>query len=207
MYASIVAPPTTVLVINKRFTYDGNANEEWSNRYMLTGATPADTTAWRTLFDALVAQEKTIYPAATKVVSGYAYNKVPVKGDHSIWNVDLRIAPNTIVSGTLDTSSGVPLPGDVAVWVRWKVDRLTSKGKPIYLRKYFHSAYAPPAGGDGIQAAQSAALTAFGGKMRDGTFLDGRTITDRLGTAVIGSGIASYSTTRTLKRRPKRPPP
>jgi hypothetical protein len=200
-----MAAPTCVIVVVKKFTYRGNANEKWSNRYALTGPTPADATAWRTLFDALVAQEKTIYSSAVSVVGGYGYNKWPVKGDHAIWNVDLTVAPNTPVPGTYVTGGVTPAGGDAAIWCRWKLDRLTQKGKPIYLRKYFHDVYSNAV--DQINTSQKTALTNFAGKMRDGTFLDGRVVTDSLGTAVIGAGVASWVTTRTLKRRPKRPPP
>ena len=197
-----MAAPTTVLVVNKRFNYRGTA-EEWANIYMLTGPTPADSGAWRTLFDALVAEEKKLYSSLVNVVGGYGYNKVPVKGDHAIWSVDLDIAPNTIVPGTYTTGGLTALPGDTAMWVRWKLDRLSIKGKPVYLRKYFHDVYSNAV--DQINTSQKTALTNFGGKMRDGTFLDARVITDHLGTAVLSSGISSNPTTRTLKRRGKRP--
>ena len=49
-----MAAPTTGLTIVTAFTYRGKAGEEWSNHYWFTGATPADSTAWRALFDALV---------------------------------------------------------------------------------------------------------------------------------------------------------
>lgn len=201
----VVAAPTTVLVIVKRFNYRGDANEEWSNRYMLTGATPADSTAWRALFDALVAEEKKLYAASTAVIKGYAYNKVPVKGDSAVWNVDMRVAPNAVVPGTFVGSPYTPGPGDTAGWVRWGLDRFVN-GKRVYLRKYFHPAYLDTSGFDALATTWKTAATAFGGKMRDGTFLDARTVTDRLGSAVVGAGVSSYPTTRTLKRRGKRPP-
>lgn len=200
-----MAAPTTVLTVIKRFPYRG-VNEDWSNTYMLSGSTPADTTAWKALFDALVLQEKTLYTGSVSVVKGYGYNKVPGPGDSAVWSVDMTVAPNSPVVGTLSASSR-PMSGDQAAWVRWGLDRFNSKGKRIYLRKYFHGGCMAPAGtADALDAGFIAALSAFGTKLRDGTFTGSRVITDKLGTAVIGSGASSYTTTRTLKRRGKRPP-
>jgi hypothetical protein len=200
-----VAAPTTRLVIIKRFNYRGDAMEEFSNSYMLTGTTPADSAAWRTLFDALVLQEKTIYGNQVTVVRGYGYASVADDAT-AVWSVDLTVSPNTPVAGTLDTSSGSRGPGDTAVWVRWGLDRLNSRGKRIYLRRYFHGAWQPTGGGDAVFPAQITALNALGAKLQDGTFASGRLVTDKLGSAVIGHGASAYVTTRTLKRRGKRPP-
>jgi hypothetical protein len=59
------------LTIVKRFPYRGDANEEWSNQYHLTGSIPADSTAWKTLADALIAEEKKLYTSGTKVIRAY----------------------------------------------------------------------------------------------------------------------------------------
>ena len=202
-----MAAPTTVLTVIKRFTYRGNPNEEYSNTYALSGTTPADSGAWRTLFDALVTAEKTVYPPAVSVVRGYGYDSIPSAGDSAIWSVDLTVTPNSPVAGTLVVGTAPVTPGDDAVWVRWGLDRFNSKGKRVYLRKYFHPGMLnSTTGGDALHSTQKNALTAFGDKLRDGTFAGSRVITDRLGTAVVGTGVSAYATTRTLKRRGKRPP-
>jgi len=201
-----MAAPTTYLTINKRFTYKAT-NEEWSNSYALSGTTPADSTAWRTLFDALVAEEKKLYKSLVSVVGGYGYAGIPDTGDSAIWSVDLTVAPNTPVIGSL-TGAMVAGPGDTAAWVRWGLNRFTSPGgKRIYLRKYFHPAYLT--GGDDAETLHSSWVTAaaaFGAKMRDGSFASSRTIVDKDGNVPIGHAVAPYATTRTLKRRGKRPP-
>lgn len=200
-----MAAPTTGLTIIKRFAYRGNSNEEFSNHYWLTGATPADSAAWRTLFDALVAEEKKVYSAAASVIGGYGYNSTSDTAT-AIWTVDLTVAPNTPVIGTFANASLVPLPGDDAYWIRWGLDRYNSKGKRVYLRKYFHPAYATNGVPDTLPASLSTACNAFGAKLEDGSFLDGRKTTDKLGTALVGHAVGPYITTRTLKRRGKRPP-
>lgn len=204
-----MAAPSTVLTVIKQFAYRGDPREEFSNTYALTGTTPADSSAWRTLFDALVLEEKKLYPAGTKVVAGYGYHRVPESGDSADWSVDLTVSPNTPVSGTFAPGAGgFQLPGDSAVWVRWGLDRLNSKGKRVYLRKYFHPAFNDglPTNVDVVVAGQVTALNAFGAKLQDGSFTAGRVLTDHLGTALVGHAVSNYVTTRTLKRRGKRPP-
>jgi hypothetical protein len=201
------------LTIIKRFSYRGDVNEEWSNHYQFSGATPADAAAWRTLFDALVLQEKTLYAPPNAVIAGYGYDRTPKKGDHALWAVDLRVPPNSVVPGTLVPGLGNPMPGDSAVWIRWGLDRFNAKGKRVYLRKYFHPAYAQNVFPDNVITEQRTALTAFAAKMMDGSFAGGRTIVsppdkngDHGGMVPVNSAVSAFVTTRTLKRRGKRPP-
>lgn len=207
-----MASATGVTLI-KRFTYRGQP-EDYSNTYWLTMAPPSDATAWRTLVDALVTQEKTLYQSAVTIVKAYGYNddtghKSGDEGDvaAAVYGVDFTVAPETPIAGTGSFSSVNALPGDDAVWVRWKTTRLNSKGKAIYLRKYIHPAYAATGGSQDIVApGQVTALNAFGLKMRDGTFAGGRKITaPGYQDAPTAHGASSWVTTRTLKRRGKRP--
>lgn len=200
-----MAAPTTGLTVIKRFPYRGDSNEEYSNHYWLTGTTPADSAAWRTLFDALVTAEKTVYNNSVQVIRGYGYDSVSDDAT-AIWSVDLTVSPNTPVAGTLAESGIVATAGDAAVWVRWGLDRFNSKGKRIYLRKYFHPAELAAGAPDLVPTVQKTALAALGAKLDDGSFTAGRKITDKLGTATVGHAAATYLTTRTLKRRGKRPP-
>ena len=194
------------IVSLKSFTYRG-ARETTSNDYWFTGSIPADSTAWRALYDALVAQEKTLVNADFHHDGAYGYDS-DADGAAAVWSIDMTVSPNTPVNGTYANSAGDPrAPGDAAAWVRWKVNRLTSKGKPIYLRKYFHGVYHAGTGGiDTIAANQLAAYDAFGAKMMDGSFIDGRKLRSRKNNDTLaGHATSSYITTRTLKRRGKRP--
>lgn len=198
----------TGLTVIKRMTYRGDPNEEFSNTYWLSGSTPADATAWRALFDALVTQEKTLYNAAVQVIRGYGYDDDSGDGN-AVWSVDLTVSPETVVPGTLSTTGAVVLPGDNAVWVRWKTGRLTVKGKPIYLRKYFHAVAraTSPTVVDEYLAAQRTAMLAFGTKLMDGTFLSARHVVaaGHSSDTIVSRDASVYPTTRTLKRRGKRP--
>lgn len=195
------------MTLVKRFTYRANAAEEYSNQYWFSGSIPADTTAWNALRDALVTQEKTIYPSGVTVVRAYGYNS-DADDATAVYVHDYLAGGGSGIAGTLSLSSAVAIAGDAAVWVRWKTSRLNSSGKFIYLRKYFHPAVTSTATTtpDVPSTAQATALANFGVKLRDGSFLDARTIRSRLSAETItGSSACSYITTRTLKRRGKRP--
>lgn len=192
------------LTVIKRFTYRTNNSEEYSNQYWFTGGTPSGPVAWRALFDALVAEEKKLYSAGVTVVRGYGYSDA-TEGADSVWSVDMTALPNTAVAGTLSTTGLIPMFGDASAWVRWKTSR-TNSGRAIYLRKYFHPAWAPTAGGDAVGTSWRTALLAFGAKLYDGSFLDARTITAQHHTdSIVSHDCSQYLTTRTLKRRGKRP--
>jgi hypothetical protein len=188
----------------KRFSYRG-ALEEWSNHYHLNGAVPTDAAGWRTLFDALVGQERGNLPASQEIIAGYGYDDDGPHA-HAVWSVDLTVAPNVTVPGILSATGSAPTPGDAAVWVRWKLDRNNSKGKPIFLRKYFHGALSASGAPDSVLAGQKAGLLAFADWLRTTGPGTGHTIRDTGGGAVISTGCSNYVTTRTLKRRGKRPP-
>lgn len=203
MYSGgLMAPRLTIV---KKFTYRGDASEEWSNTYAFEGADPADSAAWLALFNALVTQEKTLYPATVTVVRGYGYTSDAADAV-AVWSRDL-VAAGATVAGTHPSGGEPSLPGDAAAWIRWKTSRLTSKGKPIYIRKYYHGLFQ---GGslDLVQTSWRTAALAFGAKLWDGTFIDGRTIRAP-GTSdetIVGTNCSVYVTTRTLKRRGRRPP-
>lgn len=201
-----MAAPTCVLTVIKSFTYRGIANEEWSNTYMLSGAAPADTAAWRTLFDQLTAQEVSCYTSDHKVVGGYGYDKVPGPGDHAVWSVDLNVSPNTPKPGTLVLGSGVKFAGDQAAWIRFGLNRYNTHGKRVYLRKYLHGGAVASGGGDALLPLYMTNLTNYGDWLRGTPAQGQRTLLDKTGAAPIGTGVSSFVTTRTLKRRGKRPP-
>lgn len=203
------------LTVIKRFFRHGVQNEEYSNTYWFTGGPPADDTAWRTFFDAVVTSEKAIYLSSCQVIRGYGYNddsghKPGDTGDvaPAVFSVDLTVAPNTVVNGSLALGTGIIAPSDAAVWARWKTSRRTNPGgKPIYVRKYFHPAIATDSNNsDQVLAAQKTALTTHATKMQDGTLPGARKITTcGVNDVILAVGASSWITTRTLKRRGKRP--
>lgn len=201
-----MAAPTTVLTIIKDMTYRGQSGEEWSNTYALSGTTPSDSTAWRTLFDAVVVLEKALYTSGHHVIRGIGHNRIPQPGDGAVWSVDLRPSAST-VAGTLNLGTGPKFAGDQAATLRWSLDRFNPSGKRVYLRKYFHGGGVAAGGLDDLESGYLAALNSFGATMRGGTVGGTRSIVDKLGNVPIAHAASPYVTTRTLKRRSKRATP
>lgn len=185
----------------KSFTYR-DAPEEWSNRYHLAGTIPSTLSEWVALAQALAAEEKTLFDASCHVVRAYGYLS---DGTDTVATVDFTVSPLTPVAGTLSLS-GEACAGDAAWTLRWSTGRLSSKGKPIYLRKYFHAVQANTSDADKVAAAQITAGLAFGAAVLTNIGSTGATIAGPDG-AVPGTPHADpWITTRTLKRRGKRPP-
>lgn len=192
-------------IINKRFLYRGN-QEVYSNVYHLSGTRPANDAAWHAVLDALKNAELGVTNAACTWIDGYGYNdghwedKPQTVDSHQTW-----ASANT---GTLVTTGGTLCQGDSAVWVRWSTGDRNSRGKPIYLRKYFHPAWSAGSPADNVLPAQITALGVYAAKMVDGTTIPGGLVLCRPNGDVGSSPFAgAYVTTRTLKRRGKRPNP
>jgi hypothetical protein len=104
----------------------------------------------------------------------------------------------------MSATGGIPMAGDQAGWVRWSLNRFNTKGKRVYLRKYFHGGALPTAGGDGLSAQCQTGYTTFVQFMMGGTVGGSRSICDPLGNVPIAWAISPFVTTRTLKRRSKK---
>lgn len=121
------------LRVVKQFTYRG-VLRNFSNRYHFTGTTPADSTHWTTLSDAIVTAEKHVYlPLASggaKIIQTVGYaggSEIPVF--NKTYTTD----------GDSSSSFVAPVPGDVAALVRYSTSDRSSKNHPIYLFNYYHS--------------------------------------------------------------------
>ena len=194
------------LTIVKSFSYR-NAPEEWSNTYFFNGTLPASPTSWKVLADAVIAEEKNCYTSKTQVVRAIGHKA----GDSvAVWSYDYA-AGSGVIPGTLVPVTGnLQQAGDAAAWLRWSTDQLTSRGKPIYLRSYFHDVYAhqEPNDADLLDATQKTNLEEYGADWVAG-FADGDAVNHtRAGPHGVSGLVAvasTYITTRTLERRGKRP--
>lgn len=196
-------PDQPSVVIVKSFDYRGAA-EEFSNRYHFAGTVPTDAAAWKTLIDAIIGAEKlTVRPEVT-FVKAYGY----VAGnDNSVAQIDYRIAPNTVIAGTFSPTGHQFVSGDVAGTTRWLTPDFTSRGKRIYLRKYWHGVLANQTGSaDLMHTAQRTAFNTFAAKLIDGTLPGSFKYCGPQGAVASAPATSQYLTTRTLKRRGKRPP-
>lgn len=191
--------------LDKSFTYRGNA-EQWSNKYHLTGSNPADAAEWKAITDALVAAEKLIYDSTVTVVhaAGYTSDTGP-----NVYYRDYNTSPDTPVAGTYVGTGGNRTSGDVAWWVRWWCGQYNSRGKKIWLRKYFHDAYAQTGGtGDSLLGTQKTAGGTFATTLQSGLTITGyssRSLCDKNGHTATSHDVVTYLTTRTLKRRSNSP--
>jgi hypothetical protein len=195
-------PDTASVTSIKRFSYRGQL-EEWSNTYHFTGTTPADAAAWKTLTDAIATAEKAALIGSHSIIRFYGYEP---GNDLSVYQRDLTVAPDAVVAGTFP-GGGVLAPGDAAATYRWQTPDFTTRGKRIYGRKYWHGAVTAGIGvPDTLDAGQRAALGVLAAKMIDGTLPGGVRAAGPQGAAFSAPFVSPWITTRTLKRRGKRPP-
>jgi hypothetical protein len=188
--------------IDKSFSYRTVA-ERWSNKYHLSGTEPANPTEWGALVDALVAVEKAIFPSTTTIVyaAGYYGDTLP-----AVFTRDYTLTPFTPVAGTYTYTAGagtVQAPGDAAAWVRWPTGQFNSKGRPIYLRKYYHDPIVVPP--DALFGSYKTALGTLATALETGFISGAHKLCDKDGNIVTSHTVPTYVTTRTLKRRGKSP--
>lgn len=188
-----MAAPGVTLV--QQFTYRG-APEEWSNTYHFQGDAPDNDADWETLIDGLT---DIIAPAITSVnyiVRAYGYENTDNDASfvYDIAGTGSGIQGTATVLGTGSSEC----PGDVAAWIRWKTSYLNSKGKPVYLRKYYHGVWSMSGGehGDTLDTILAShmqdaadALQVTGG--------DWPGIADPSGNAAGVNAVSQYVTTRT----------
>jgi hypothetical protein len=195
------------LTIIKKFPYRG-ADEEYSNTYHFGDGTPADSAAWKTFADAVIAAEKAALLDYTTIIRAVGHKAGVTVAD---WEYDYE-AHSASVAGTFAHGSNPIEPGDVAAWIRWPTSAKSMKGKPIFLRSYFHNVLpngtTSPAW-DTLHTGMKTALETYGNAWVSG-FSDGTNTYVRRGPngATGGTALAStYLTTRTLERRGRRRSP
>jgi hypothetical protein len=196
---------TPFITITKSFTWRG-ARELWSNVYHLD-STPPSSTDWHALFIEAWTREYTFLPADVQLETGTGHT--PGTPPVLVWEYD---QPPTGEGGNpgafVPTASDHLTPGDVAGWVRWTTDLKNSRGKPIYLRNYYHGIYVE-ADGNTIAPAQHTLMQELGQAWFNGLVADGRTYRrtgPNHGTPQ-GYAASTYATTRTLERRGRRKKP
>lgn len=158
---------TPSLKVVKEFTYRG-VTRRWSNRYHFNGGTPANSSDWTTLSDAVVTAEKAALLSTgnlTTIVEtiGYAAGSdVPV------------FSKTYTTAGTFNPAGNPIAPGDCALLVRYATTARTAKNHPVYLWNYYHGvALNGPSAPDTPLIAQRTALgtyaTAWLAGFSDGT--------------------------------------
>lgn len=199
----------TRLTMVKSFTYRGNPNEEFSNTYTFKVGTPPDAASWTVLMNDVLAQERAIFTGDVNFVRAYGYDSNDPKKAH-VFAHDFTV-PGPPPTGTMPNVAGAArFAGDQAACVWWLLDRKSDKGKPTYLRKYIHHGFTDSGGGDSLSAVYFDTLASYATAMvslQGGLTSPGGPKDDDPGPggSVVGHGVIGWSTTRTLKRRGKRP--
>lgn len=137
------ATPSVRIV--KQMTVKGSTRQ-WSNRYHFNGGTPADTTHWNTLFDAITTAEKAIHSSGITIVEALGYAA----------GSDVPVATKAYsLTGTAGYTSNAPCPSDCAVLLRWATAARSTKNHPVYLFNFFHGAnYTSGGNADTVLPAQ-----------------------------------------------------
>lgn len=194
-------PDTPSITLVKRMTYR-TLPEEWSNTYHFSGTTPGTAAEWKTLGLAIHATEKTIYGSDVKLVEIYGYE---AGNNISVAQIDMRTGAGALPPGTLSFSGVNALAGNDVVTCRALIGT-GSTGKKVYIRKYFHGSAAnstsPP---DGVAPAALTAMTAHLTALLGGGLPGGATWCGPQAQAATVPVAMPWVTTRTLKRRGKRP--
>lgn len=186
-------PDMPSIVLEKLFTYRG-LDEAWSNEYHFSGTVPSTDAEWKTLTDAIWAEERKFLNSTVKINRAFGY----VAGNPvSVYQVNFLDPPNTVTAGLISPTAQAN--GDDAFWIRWKTADRTSKGKPIYLRKYFHGFNMN--GPDLIATTNRTPALAYAAKMTDGSLPGSFRIAGPQGGVAGTIKIPTFITTRTLKRR------
>ncbi len=193
----------TGLTVIKKFTYRGDPTEEWSNTYHFKSAPPGDDASWRVLANDVINREINCYPSSSKVVRVYGYNS---NDEHAIaaftWDLTLEGVEEP---GVLPIT-GHRMAGDQAAIVWWRTNRKNTRGKWVYLRKYMHDGETDINFPDALQSSYLAALEAFAGGGPNGLMtVHGGPRSAAVDDTIQNTGAIPTVTTRTLKRRGKRP--
>lgn len=152
----------------KRFTYQGDASQLFSNRYYFDGGAPADDAAWHALFDALVLLEEVIFYSTTEIIEAFGYAP----------GSEVAVSSKAYTqAGTLSSGTGVLVPGDCAAVLRMATTKRSSKNHPVFVFSYFHGALngGGDASKDTLYGDQKTAIEALGTAWLDGIVVGGRT--------------------------------
>jgi hypothetical protein len=184
---------TPSIKVTKQFTYRG-VTRKFSNRYHLSGGTPADGTHWATLSDNIVAAEKVLYLSNVSIVQtdGYAAgSEVPI------------FTKTYSTPGTGTFTGSVAAPGDAAMLIRYATAVRTAKNHPLYLFNYYHGANLVTGGGDTLHATLITSLGTYAALWDTTGFSDGSSTYKRAGpngASATGHTVPSLVTHRDLPR-------
>lgn len=163
---SRLMPDTLSVKIVKNFTYRG-AVQPFSNRYHFTGATPADTTAWTALFDAIIAQEKNLYIPPITIVQAVGYAP----------GSDLPASTKNYTTAGTSAVYGAATPGDCAALLRHSTSKRSTKNHVVYCYSFYHGCRTDgnSNNGDTLHGTYLSSLDSMGALLHNGITTGGVT--------------------------------
>lgn len=178
------------------------APEEWSNTYDFTGTLPTSDTDWKALAVAVYTTEKTILKPSCELVRAYGYRP---DSNVSVAQIDFTVGTPLTPDGTLTIASAErEFSGDQAATVRAQIG-VSSTGKKVYIRKYYHAGGLGSGTPDVIVTAMQTAMATHFNTLLAGSLPGGSTLCGPAGQTPFNVLASPLVTTRTLKRRGKRP--
>lgn len=196
---------TPFLTVNKSFTWRGS-REVWSNGYHLD-STPASSQEWGDLLTTVWQREAVFLPVDVQLEGGTGHT--PGTPPVLVFESDAAPAGEGGPQGSFVAGAAYHLaPGDVAAWIRWGTDLKNSRGKPVYLRNYYHAVYVA-SDGNTLDPVQRAGMMDLALGWQNGVTIGGRTYRrtgPNHGTPQ-SHDVSTWATTRTLERRGKRKKP
>src|ERR1044072_6383014 len=101
------------ITLVKKFTYRGDANEEWSNTYWFDGTAPATQSEADSMARALAAKEVTVFLGTSQIVRAYVYDDDSPTAV-AAFTVDLTTGSGSPYAGRKKTGTGKHPAGDQA---------------------------------------------------------------------------------------------
>lgn len=179
-----------------------DTQEQWSNGYHFVGDAPADRAEAYDFFEALWGIEANLFVGAT-LVKAYFYENpdgnVTIGRDYLAEGIS-----NKLSTGGALATTGSKLSLEQASLGKWRCG-YTSKGKPRYVMKFYHGIYASSADADKVAWSATAGAQDYAAKFTDGTLPGGAKLCRPDGQVCEPMLRSPWVTTRTLKRRGKRP--
>src|SRR5262245_31244493 len=192
----------TRMTLVKRFEYRGDATEEFSNSYQFRDTAPNDPAGWEVFTNDLVEAEKPVINQITTFVRAYGYNDSDPSRP-SVFCKDFE-NPGPAPAGTLPIIPGSVFAGDQAACVEWRTGSKNTRGKWIYLRKYLHGGMTDATVADDLDAGYITRLETYAALLQSSAF-HGGLCPPNTAMSIEDHKVIPYVTTRTLKRRGKRP--
>ena len=189
------------VVLYKTFTWRGET-EEWGNTYHFVGDAPSSPADWRSLVDDLVTLEKTVLNNTVTIERAICYEDT----DHSsVYSYDLSAFSGT-VAGTYNAVAEGALvqEGGTSYMCRWDTGRRSTKGKAIYLRKYWHPAISPAGSPDTVDTDLMTQLGSFALNVMSSSG-DWPGLAGPDGEAPVGHLALPYTNYRDLRKGRRRP--